>query len=100
MMNPEAKQHVRLPDNMGMVRSIILDHSAHPQHAILACTGRCLALISLSSDRVITCVQLPAPAHSCCWHASSTNTVYAGKCVTKCFVRSVCKSLFAILHQM
>ncbi|KAL0024281.1 hypothetical protein WJX79_002773 [Trebouxia sp. C0005] len=78
MMNPEAKQYVRLPDGMGMVRSIVLEHSAQPQHAILACTGSCLALISLSSDRVVTRVQLPAPAHSCCWHAISTNIVYAG----------------------
>ena len=85
MMNPEAKQHVRLPDDVGMVRSITLEDSAHPQHAILACTGSCLALVSLSSNRVVTRVQLPAPAHSCCWRANITNTVHAGKCVTKCF---------------
>lgn len=30
MMNPEAKQHVRLPDDVGMVRSITLEHCAHP----------------------------------------------------------------------
>ena len=77
IMNPEAKQHVRLPDDVGVVSSITLEHCAHPQHAILACTGSCLALISLSSHRVLTRVQLPAPAHSCCWHAISTNIVGA-----------------------
>ena len=87
MMNPEAKQHVRLPDDVGMVRSITLEHCAHPQHAILTCTGSCLALISLSSDRVLTRVQLLLACHQYkhCW----------GKYVTKCSSRSVYRCLLA-----
>ncbi len=61
-MAPEAKQYVKLPDEVGMVKSICLEPTTDSQRAILACTGNCATLISLANDTVITRIQhLPVP---------------------------------------